>query len=311
LRALTFVLHLIQPAARLSGRVRHGLTPWRERGRELLSIVPRARRVTIWNEQWRPPEAWLTALEAALREHRVRVLRGGAFDTWDLEVRSGLLGVARARLVVEEHGQGRQLGRYRVRAVEWSIAPVTVSPRVALQGSKTCPLHLALNLAEGTNEATLFPAWNSGIAGAPVVDVCVRSNSRANTEPRADGNRHSYTDADSRSDGNADEHCDGDKHGDAYEHEHADRDAYGHQYPNAYFHFNPDGDTNPNADGDQHADPRADRNGDANANAGANGNRHARTRRTARARLRRPETHPYRPAWQSRQDVQKSRRPGR
>jgi hypothetical protein len=94
--------------------VRHGLTPWRERGRELLSIVPRAHSATIWNEQWRAPEAWLTALETALREHRVRVLRGGAYDTWDLEVRSGLLGVARVRLVVEEHGQGRQLGRFRV-----------------------------------------------------------------------------------------------------------------------------------------------------------------------------------------------------
>src|SRR5258708_10381073 len=141
LRALTFVLHLIQPAARLSGRVRHGLTPWRERGRELLSIVPRARRVTIWNEQWRPPEAWLTALEAALREHRVRVLRGGAFDTWDLEVRSGLLGVARVRLVVEEHGQGRQLGRFRV----WPrSAPARLVP-LALLASLTAgaPVHCA------------------------------------------------------------------------------------------------------------------------------------------------------------------------
>jgi len=128
-RALTFVLHLVQPAARLSGRLRHGLTPWRERGRELLSIVPRAHSATIWNEQWRAPEAWLAALETALREHRVRVLRGGAYDTWDLEVRSGLLGVARVRLVVEEHGQGRQLGRFRV----WPrSAPARLVPLVLL-----------------------------------------------------------------------------------------------------------------------------------------------------------------------------------
>ncbi len=80
----------------------------------MLSIVPRAHGATIWNEHGRAPDAWLGALETALREHRARVLRGGAYDTWDLEVRSGLLGVARVRLVVEEHGQGRQLGRFRV-----------------------------------------------------------------------------------------------------------------------------------------------------------------------------------------------------
>ena len=112
MRSLTFLLHLVQPAARLSGRLRHGLTPWRERGRELLGIVPRAHHAAIWNDRWRAPEAWLEALEAALREHRVRVLRGGAYDTWDLEVRSGLLGAARVRLVVEEHGQGRSLGAF-------------------------------------------------------------------------------------------------------------------------------------------------------------------------------------------------------
>jgi hypothetical protein len=56
----------------------------------------------------------LGALETALRKHRVRVLRGGAFDTWDLEVRSGLFGAARVMLAVEEHGNGRQLLRFRI-----------------------------------------------------------------------------------------------------------------------------------------------------------------------------------------------------
>src|SRR5258708_5746690 len=135
------MLHLVQTAARLSGRVRHRLTPWRERGREMLSIVPRAHGATIWNEHGRAPDAWLGALETALREHRVRVLRGGAYDTWDLEVRSGLLGVARVRLVVEEHGQGRQLGRFRV----WPrSAPARLVP-LALLASLTAgaPVHCA------------------------------------------------------------------------------------------------------------------------------------------------------------------------
>jgi len=114
LRLLTLVLHLLQPAARLVGRVRHGLTPWRERGRGSVFALPRARATHIWNEDWRAPDTWPAALETALRGHRVRVLRGGAFDTWDLEVRSGLFGAARVLVAVEEHGGGRQMVRFRV-----------------------------------------------------------------------------------------------------------------------------------------------------------------------------------------------------
>jgi hypothetical protein len=114
MRLLTFMLHVLQPAARLFGRVRHGLTPWRERGRRVLFVLPRPRAIVVWNERWRAPDAWLNALETALRTHRVRVLRGGAFDTWDLEVRSGLFGAARVLLAVEEHGNGRQVMRFRV-----------------------------------------------------------------------------------------------------------------------------------------------------------------------------------------------------
>jgi O-antigen biosynthesis protein len=113
-RLLTFLLHLLQPAARLAGRVRHGLTPWRERGRQLDLVIPRVRRAFVWNERWQAHEAWLAALEGGLRAHRVRVLRGGAFDTWDLEVRSGLFGAARVLMAVEEHGDGRQLACFRV-----------------------------------------------------------------------------------------------------------------------------------------------------------------------------------------------------
>jgi hypothetical protein len=42
------------------------------------------------------------------------VWRGGDYDRWDLEVRRGILGGARTRLVAEEHGRGRQLVRVRV-----------------------------------------------------------------------------------------------------------------------------------------------------------------------------------------------------
>ena len=44
----------------------------------------------------------------------MNVVRGGDIDRWDIQVRLGPLGSARLRVAVEEHGQGRQLVRYRV-----------------------------------------------------------------------------------------------------------------------------------------------------------------------------------------------------
>jgi len=112
LRFLTALLHLLQPMARLHGRLRHGLTPWRRRnGRSLL--FPCVRRSTIWNERWRAPVAMLEAVEVALQARGGRVVRGGDFDRWDLDVRGGLLGGARTQMTVEEHGAGRQLIRFR------------------------------------------------------------------------------------------------------------------------------------------------------------------------------------------------------
>jgi hypothetical protein len=40
-------------------------------------------------------------------------MRGGNFDRWDLEVRGGLFGTVRLRMVIEEHGGGRQMTRLR------------------------------------------------------------------------------------------------------------------------------------------------------------------------------------------------------
>jgi GT2 family glycosyltransferase len=111
LRSITALLYLLQPLARLWGRVRHGLTPWRGRGQDV--SLPRTRTWTIWSERWQPPEKWLGAIEAALRANGVTVLRGGSCDSWDLEIRGGALGSARVRALIEEHGGGRQLVRFR------------------------------------------------------------------------------------------------------------------------------------------------------------------------------------------------------
>jgi GT2 family glycosyltransferase len=112
LRSITVLLNLLQPLARLWGRVQYGLTPWRRRGKTGVG-VPRARSWTIWSERWRPPEEWLGAIEATLRESGATVLCGGSYDSWDLEVRGGPLGSARIRTLIEEHGGERQLVRLR------------------------------------------------------------------------------------------------------------------------------------------------------------------------------------------------------
>jgi GT2 family glycosyltransferase len=113
LLALTVVLHLLQPAARLAGRVCRGLTPLRTRGVGR-PVLPLPRVVKTWTEAWSPPEGRLGGLVACLRERGAVVLSGGDFDRWDCEVRGGVLGAARVRLLVEEHGAGRQLARFRV-----------------------------------------------------------------------------------------------------------------------------------------------------------------------------------------------------
>jgi hypothetical protein len=57
-------------------------------------------------------------VSALVREGSV-VRSGGDWDSWDLQVRGGMLGAARLRMAIEEHGAGRQLVRVR----SWPCAP--------------------------------------------------------------------------------------------------------------------------------------------------------------------------------------------
>jgi GT2 family glycosyltransferase len=112
-RALTTLLHLAQPLARLIGRVGYGLRPWWRQGAAGLS-VPVNRNVTLWSEVWRSADDRLACVERAVLAAGTAPIRGGDFDTWDLELRGGLLGGARIRHTVEEHGGDRQLIRFKV-----------------------------------------------------------------------------------------------------------------------------------------------------------------------------------------------------
>ena len=112
LRMLIAWLHLIQPLARLIGRVRHGVAPW-QWANWLTQPAFLERRQAIWSEEWQPIEARLTEIEEVLLRKREAARRGGDFDRWDLEVRGGLLGSVRAVGMIEEHGAGKQLFRLR------------------------------------------------------------------------------------------------------------------------------------------------------------------------------------------------------
>jgi O-antigen biosynthesis protein len=110
--SLTAVLYLLQPLARLKGRFRYGLQPWRWYGMSNLAL-PLARVATLWSASWHAPQSWLTSIETAIQSAGHRVQRGGNFDPWDLEVPGGLFGSNRLLMAIEEHGGGQQLVRLR------------------------------------------------------------------------------------------------------------------------------------------------------------------------------------------------------
>ncbi len=109
---LTACLFVIQPFARLRGRIGHGLTAFR-RSPAITPAQPRRRTETVWSETWRAPEQWLHTFQRAA-SIAAFVRCGGDYDRWDLEIRGGIAAAARIRLGVEEHGDGRQLLRWRI-----------------------------------------------------------------------------------------------------------------------------------------------------------------------------------------------------
>ncbi len=112
-RALTALLYLLQPVARLAGRLRNGLSPWRRRIRPG-AAWPRPRNLALWSDEWRDPQARVQQLQDALAARGGYVRSGGPFDRWDLDLRTGPLGGVKIRVAVEEHGAGRQLVRARI-----------------------------------------------------------------------------------------------------------------------------------------------------------------------------------------------------
>jgi O-antigen biosynthesis protein len=110
-RLITGILHFVQPVARLRGRLKEGLTPWRCRGTLQPTPVWPVTKL-LWCPGWRAADAHIRAIEETLRNSGACVLRGGVHDRWDLEARGGFLGVARMLLSFEDHDRA-QLVRLR------------------------------------------------------------------------------------------------------------------------------------------------------------------------------------------------------
>jgi O-antigen biosynthesis protein len=109
---LTTFLHVVQPVARLGGRLAFGLTPWRRRTLNTSRLAVSRTHVAS-TERWRSLPDTLQGIERALEAAGAVVLRGSAYDSWDVEVRSGAIGGVRLLMTVEEHDGGRQLRRFR------------------------------------------------------------------------------------------------------------------------------------------------------------------------------------------------------
>ena len=182
---LTFVMHLLQPLARLIGRFKHGLTPWRRRG-EPATAGPLSG--ALWSERWRQPSEWVAALEAALRETSHLVQRGSDFDDWDLELRGGLAGVLRLTLAVEEHGAGKQLIRLRavpragslLRASTWALAALAVGAGMGGAWPAGAALALAAAGLQGWMQRDITHARRACSAALPTLGPALSLASSVN-----------------------------------------------------------------------------------------------------------------------------------
>ena len=112
MRLLVAYLHLIQPLARLRGRLQLGLVPWRRGATPELS-APLPRTASLWSERWQGLDERLATIEATFKAAGAATRRGGDYERWDLEVRGGILGAVRLLAAAEDHGGGAQLLRFR------------------------------------------------------------------------------------------------------------------------------------------------------------------------------------------------------
>jgi O-antigen biosynthesis protein len=163
--SLTTLLYLAQPLARLRGRMR--TPPWRPANAPA-PVLPRRRSTSVWSERWRAADERLAAIEQVARREGAAVFAGGSWDHWDLHLRGGLVGAARLRMGVEEHGGGRQLVRIEVTPyVSVPVAGIVSAVVVAaVAATLVGAWQSAIVLAAAVVAATARIAWEAAVATA-------------------------------------------------------------------------------------------------------------------------------------------------
>jgi hypothetical protein len=141
-------LVLGQSLYRTRGRIAGGLTPLRRRGASGWTF-PRTIRLEAWSEEWQSLEARLRVIEERLIASGAAVRRGGDFEPFDLDVRTGAFASARITGTVEEHGHGSQM-------VRWKVCPVASRRSLTLLSALFAVTLVSLAAAEAVASLAFF-----------------------------------------------------------------------------------------------------------------------------------------------------------
>lgn len=166
-RAIIALLHLLQPTARLKGRIAQGLGPWRRPRTTCKFCLPWPRRDAIWSEQWKMPDQRLAEFEQQLLKAATKPKRGGDFDRYDLEVRGGVFGCVRMLTAIEEHGDGKQLIRLRawpVFGLASVLAILMAAASIAAMVSLAIVPAILLGIVAGFMLVRLLGDWSAAMA---------------------------------------------------------------------------------------------------------------------------------------------------
>jgi glycosyltransferase involved in cell wall biosynthesis len=159
-------LHSVQPFARFIGR----WPLWRPSHKRF--IFPFRRRISLWSEQWEEPSQRLASLIAISNDQGAIVSHGNAFDQWDLEAKGGAFGSARLLIGVEEHGQGKQMTRFRIDPhCEWIwVATISLFLMLSVAAGVQCAWVAAFFLSVFTFGLTFRLVMECGRAMSALVD---------------------------------------------------------------------------------------------------------------------------------------------
>lgn len=105
-------------------------------------------------------------MDQNLRSQGLVVIRGGDYDSWDLQARGGLFGSALIQFAIEDHGAGTQYIRARLKpkTSKWwpAILVVTI-------------LATSLSAADGAYIATALLFLMSSSVGIKIAQDCGRA----------------------------------------------------------------------------------------------------------------------------------------